>query len=442
MRAFIALLCSMAALVAMPAHALVEIETRTLSSGAELWVAKDSTLPVVSMQMRFEGGGSASDPQGKEGRAVIAARMLLEGAGTRDALAFKQALAEKAIELSISAGSDDVLVSVRCLRTHVPDALKLLADALARPQFDADAFARVKRLHKASLLSSQQSASYRASVALNEIVYAGHPYAANGLGDNASIDGLTIDDLRNYQQSVIAADRAGVVVSGALSMRDAKALLRAFFAELPEKTLDYVPTPDAELQVSDAVTRVDMPLPQSAIRMALPWVNRKHEDFYAAYVLQTALGGGVLHSYLGDKLRREEGLVYDVGAHISVRDASSILVVHAATSNEQAKDAIAGIQQVLRDAQQHGIGQKRCEETKQYIIGSLPLMVDSTGGLAAFLGMMLHDDLGTNYLKKREALFNDVSCEQVNEVASRLLDLSKLTVSVAGGAASTEAEGQ
>ena len=438
MRAFFALLCGLAAWVAAPAYAMVEIETRELASGAELWVAQDATLPVVSISMRFAGGGSASDPQGKEGRSAIASRMLLEGAGSRDALAFKQALAEKAIELSIMAHTDDLVVSMRCLRTHVPDALKLLADALARPRLDGDALSRVKRQHKAAMLSYQQDAGYRASHALRERVYAGHPYASDGLGTDASVDSVTTDDVRSYQQSVIAADRAGVVVTGALSMRDARALLRAFFADLPEKTLDFVPTPEAELASVDAITRVAMPLPQSAIRMVLPWVDRTHKDFYEAYVLQTALGGGVLNSYLGDKLRREEGLVYDVGTQISLHDASTTLKIHAATRNAKADAAIDGIRQVLAESQQHGIGQKHCEETKQYIIGRLPLMIDSTGGLASFMSTMQHDGLGDDYLQKREKLFAAVSCEKVNEVAARLLDVSQLRIAVAGGEAAGE----
>lgn len=433
MRKFLLALFGVVALTAAPAHAEVDIETRTLASGAILWVAQDNTLPVVSMQLRFKGGGSATDPQGKEGRAVIAASMLLEGAGTRDALAFKQALAEKAIELSISAGSDDLTVSLRCLRTHVPDALKLLADALARPRFDTDAFERVKRQHKAGLISAQQSPDYRAMDALQRKLFAGHPYATTGLGTEGSVDAISIDDMRSYQQSIIAAERAGAVITGALSMRDARALLRVFFADLPEKTLDYTPTPTAKLQQVSAPIMVEMPLPQSSIRMALPWVAREHEDFYASYVLQAALGGGVLHSVLGDVLRREEGLVYDVGTQLSLREAANILVIRAATRNAQASDAVARIRELLSDVQQHGIGQKRCEETKQFIIGRLPLMIDSTGSLASMLGMMQSEDLGADYLETRAKLFSDVSCTAVDQVAARLLDANALSISVAGG---------
>ena len=417
-----------------PAHAFVDIDTHELSSGAELWVAEENAIPVVSMRIRFDGGGSASDPHGKEGRAVIAARMLGEGAGTRDALAFKQALAEKAIELSISAGDDDLHVQLRCLRTHVPDALKLLADALARPRFDADAFARVKRQHVATIESLKQRAGYQATRALDQVLFDGHPYASDGMGTEATMEALSIDDMHAYQQSVISAARSGVVIAGALSMRDARGLFRAFYADLPEKTLDYTPTPEARLNYAEAPIRVALPLPQSAIRISLPWVSRDDPDFYAAYVLHTIIGGGsALNSMLGEELRREAGLVYDVRTQLDLREAASLLVVSAATRNDQALDAIARIKEVFANVQQHGVGQKRCEEAKQYIIGRLPLMVDSTRGLVGMMGMMQREDLGDAYLEDRTQLFQSVSCEQINAFAAEHLSPEQFSIAIAGG---------
>jgi zinc protease len=421
-------------LAAMPAYALVDIDSRTLRGGPLLWVAEDTSLPVVSLQLTFKGGGSASDPQGKEGRAAVATDMLLEGAGTRDALAFKEALAEKAIELSISANSDDMVVRMRMLRAHVPDALKLLGDALVRPRLDPAILERVKREHISALRRYQQRPGYRASARLYAMVFANHPYASNGVGTEASIQALSIEDMRSYQQSFVAPKHAQVAVTGALSMDDARGLFRAFFADMPERSLDHTPAPEAKMTHQSDIVRIAMPVPQSAIRMALPWVSRDHEDFYAAYILQTALGGGVLHSYLGDALRRESGLVYDVGSYLDIREAASIMLIHADTRNSQLDDAITRIRSVLEDVRLNGISQARCEETKQYIIGRLPLMIDSTGGLASILAMMQREGLGEAYLQKRAALFAAVSCESVNRVASELLDARTLSIVVAGGA--------
>ena len=54
------------------------------ADGLTAWLVEDNSLPLVSAQLTFEGAGSASDPAGKEGRAMFAAALMDEGAGEYD----------------------------------------------------------------------------------------------------------------------------------------------------------------------------------------------------------------------------------------------------------------------------------------------------------------------------------------------------------------------
>ena len=61
------------AVTASAAQAAIEVKTTAITDGVRAWYAESNQVPVVDIQISFEGAGYASDPAGKEGRAALAA---------------------------------------------------------------------------------------------------------------------------------------------------------------------------------------------------------------------------------------------------------------------------------------------------------------------------------------------------------------------------------
>ncbi|MFN3500025.1 MAG: insulinase family protein, partial [Pannonibacter indicus] len=80
---------------ALPAGATT-IERVVSPGGIEAWLVQDETLPMISMNFAFDGG-SAQDPDGKEGLANLLASTMDEGAGDLDSEAFQGKLEELAV---------------------------------------------------------------------------------------------------------------------------------------------------------------------------------------------------------------------------------------------------------------------------------------------------------------------------------------------------------
>ena len=76
------LMLAMAAVLlwpSMPANA-ISIQRVVSEKGIEAWLVEDHTIPLMTMRFAFRGG-SALDPEGKEGLADMTASLLDEGAG-------------------------------------------------------------------------------------------------------------------------------------------------------------------------------------------------------------------------------------------------------------------------------------------------------------------------------------------------------------------------
>ena len=97
------------------------------------------------MAMRFAfDGGSAQDPDGKEGLANFITGMMDEGAGDLDAQTFQRRMEEIAMRMSFTDDKDHLYGSFETLTENRKAAVELLKLAINKPRFDADAVDRVR----------------------------------------------------------------------------------------------------------------------------------------------------------------------------------------------------------------------------------------------------------------------------------------------------------
>ena len=71
-------------------------------------------------------------------------------------------------------------------------------------------------------------------------------------------------------------------------------------------------------------------------------------------------------------------------------------------------------------------------DAKTYLTGSFPLRLTSNDAIAAMLVSMQVNDLGIDYLDKRNGYIEAVSLDDLRRVAARLYDPARLLVVVVG----------
>ena len=420
------------------AHAAIEVETKRLGHGVQVWYAASPQVPVVDVQLVFEGAGYASDPAGREGRAALAAAMLTEGAGTLDALAFQRALDDGALQLTASVSADQLTIHLHGLREQAKRGGELLAMALAQPQFAAADLSRIKTAMQAQLAQLQETPDYQATRLFDTTAFAGHPYANPPGGTPASLSAITADDLRQYLTTYATQGNVRISVAGDVDSELLDEMLMPVVDALHDGD---AATPTAAVKLSGAGSMVQqaMVVPQSSVQFALPSVARDDPKFYAAYVLNYILGGQGLVSRLADRVRQQQGLVYGIGTEIDVRRGISLLRGELATRSATTTQAILAVKQVIAELRDKGVTSQECEDAKTYVIGANTLRLDNSQQIASMVMTMQVQDLGKDYLEKREGYFSAVKCADINKLAADMLDPAKLLIAVVGDKTSTKA---
>jgi len=417
-----AFLLALGAALPLPAFAEVAIQEVKSDKGITAWLVEDYTVPIVTIRFSFQGGNT-QDPPGKEGLSELISGLFDEGAGEFDSDTFQTKLDEAGAEMRFGAGRDTIYGSMRMLADRRDEALDLLKLAVEQPRFDAAPIDRIRGQIVAGIVANARDPETAAQVKWQEALYGDHPYARPDDGTEETLATITADDLRAYHKAIFAKDTLNVSVVGAIDAETLKRKLDDLFGELPEKA-DLRPVPMVDIKLGQEV-RVDYDLPQTSLQLAFPGVARSSSDFFPAYVMNEILGGGgAFSSRLFDEVREKRGLAYGVSSGLVTNKYSSGLVIRTATRSDRAPETLGVIRDVIRRMADEGPTEKELAATKKYIIGSYALNnLDSSEAIAATLLSLQQEDLGIDYMQRRDALINGVTLEQVKEVARKLLSV-------------------
>ncbi|MBK5928196.1 M16 family metallopeptidase [Rhodobaculum claviforme] len=419
------------ALVALtgPARAQVSVTEVTSPGGITAWLAPETALPFVALEIVFPGGATL-DPEGAEGATVLMSDMLAEGAGPLDAQSFAEATEAIAAQISFDAGPDAVTVSARFLTEVADDAADLLRLALAAPRFDADAFERARARAVSQARSAERSPNALASRRLAELTWGTHPYARPHDGTEDSLRALTPDDLRAAHARALARDRVHVAAVGDIDADTLGALLDHVLGTLPEAT---TPLPDrATVGLDGGVTHVAFDGPQAVIAFGQPGIGPDDPDFFAAFVLSEALGGGRFGTRLMRALRTERGLTYGVGAFLVNRRLGDTLQGRFATTPARADEAIEVVRAEWARMAEEGLSAEELAAIQTYLTGAYPLRFDGNARIAAILASMQLQGFAPDYIATRNDKVAAVTVEEVRAAAARLLDPEGLHFVVVG----------
>ena len=193
-----------------------------------------------------------------------------------------------------------------------------------------------------------------------------------------------------------------------------------------------VRVPETTARANGATIVVRKPVPQSAVLFAQAGIKRDHPDYYRATVVNHILGGGGFTSRLYDQVREKRGLAYSVYSQLYPLDHASLLIGAAGTANESVLETITLIRELWRDMGANGVTEKELADAKTFITGSFPLRFTSSGRIASMLIGMQLENLGIDYLERRNSFIEAVTLEDANRVAGRLYDSDLLTVVVVG----------
>jgi zinc protease len=289
-------------------------------AAADIAIVQQKTLlPQLDVKLLFTVG-SAHDPAGKEGLAMLTAAMVAEAGSKKLRIdEITKALFPMAGSFSDQVDKEMTTFTASVHRDNWPAFADIVLPMLLDPGFREDDFARLKDQQKNALVqdlrSNNEEELGKEELQIN--LFAKTPYGHTALGTVAGIEAITLQDVKDfwkahYTRAALTLGLAGDVPEDVLTR------LKTELAALPAGTVAPTVAVKARQPHGIEVEIVKKDSRAVAISLGHPIaVTRSHPDFVPLWVARTWLGEHRSSmSHLFNRIREVRGMNYGDYAYI------------------------------------------------------------------------------------------------------------------------------
>ncbi len=425
-----------------PKLSVPRVQSATLPNGMRVQVARNAEVPLVEARLTIDGGARLTGTP--SGLASFAATLLTEGAGGMGALELAEETSFIGASLNAGAGWENVSLSLGVPKRSVDAGFTLMAKVLLQPTFATADVQRMRSLRLASLISAKDSPGAVANRVFNRNVFpASHPYHRDLIGDSASVASFDSAAVRNWWRTAANPRRATLILTGDVTLAEGIAWASKHFGSWKAPT-KLVTAPLAASIVAPTdwrprVILVDKPdAAQSVIMVGAPGMSRTDPDYPAVMVMNTILGGS-FSSRLNDILREQLGYTYGAGSGYNFSPVPGAFTVSTQVRTNVTDSSLAVIFREIRALRDKGITPVELERARNYLVlGSLD-SYETAGQINGAIATANQFGLPLSAVPAELARINAVTAAQVQQMAMKRLDPSKMIIVVVGDLAKIRA---
>ncbi|HEX5704639.1 MAG TPA: pitrilysin family protein [Pyrinomonadaceae bacterium] len=414
-----------------PKLVLPKIEKNKLSNGLEVWLVHQNELPIVSMNLVVKTGGTA-DP--KAGVANMTASLLDDGTKTRSVTEISKQLQSIGAQLNTGSDWDSSNVSLLTLTRNLDKALEVFSDVVVNPTFPETEFEVQRRRNAVQFLQRKNNANQIANIAYSSLLYGKtHPYGRPLAGDEESLKALTRDDLQKFYDSYYRPNNSVLIVAGEADAKTLMPKLEKAFETWKASTVTATSVPPAPRFEQPGIYIVDRPgAAQSVVTIGQIGVDRSNPDYFSLLVMNSILGGQ-FSSRVNMNLREDKGYTYGARSGWSFRRGAGPFSASADVQTAVTRESIQEFMKELNGIRGSiPVTQKELDYNKQSIIRRYPGAFETVGQISNQLSNLVVFGLPDSYFNDYIAKVNAVTVADVNRVANKYLDPSKMAILIVG----------
>ena len=426
-----------------PDVAFPELERHQLRNGLPVVIASRPGVPVVRVSLLFDAG-YAADAGRPAGTSSFAMGMLDEG--TRSLGALEIAARAESLGADLAAGSslDTSFGAVSALEDRLDESLALFADVMRHPAFPPDEIERVRKEWIAGIAREKTSPDALAYRVLPPLLYGdGHPYAIpfSGSGTEASIAGLTRDDLVTFHRDWIRPDNATLIVTGDATAAEILPLLEKHFGDWeahagarPAKSLPAPGSPS-----SQRVFLIDKPgAVQSNILVGQTMAPSGAADSLERETMNKILGG-TFTSRINMNLREDKHWSYGARSRLPDARGERPWILSAPVQTDKTVESIREIRREI--AGFVGANPATAEEIEKTVnrdVRSLPGSFETNASVSSAIAEMITFGRPDDYVRTLKQRIEAQTPDGIRAAASGSLVPDRLTWVVVGDLAAIE----
>ena len=431
-----------------PTPANIEARTQkvTLANGLQVaLLPKENRGDAVNVSFQFRHGNEDA-LMGKATVSGLAGTMLMRGTKQRSRQEIQDELDRLKVQGGAGGGAESASGGFSTVRENLPAALKLMAEVLQEPAFDAKEFELLREQGLAGIEAQRSEPQPLAQQALGRHLMdypEEHPFYVPTFDEQISrLESATLEQARDFWASFYGAQNGAMAIVGDFDPDAIVPLLEELFGGWSAKEA-YARMPRPYRQVETLSEIIETPDKANALMltaMVIP-MRDDHPDYPALVLGNYMLGGGFLSSRLATRIRQKDGLSYGVGSSLgaSALDERATFSGYAIFAPENSDKVVAAFREEVDKVLASGFSAEEVEAARRGLLDAAQSRRSSDGGVASTLVGNLILGRTMEFVQKHEEAIAALSPEDIQAAMQRHIDLEQISVIRAGDFASKAA---
>lgn len=408
-------------------------EKYVLANGLKVLLIEDHRLPLIEMSV-IARVSSYYDPADKLGLASLTGTVMRTG-GT-------QKMTGDEIDLKLESIAADVETYIgdsyggaylNCLKDNIDTSLAILGDILRNPQFDPEKIDLAKIELKSSISRRNDQVGSIAAREFGRLLW-GKDSVKGRIIEYDTVNAVNREDLIAFHKKYFVPNNMIIGVVGDFKTKEMKAKLEKAFKDWKREDIQF-PVVEIRQASEPGVNYIfKEDIEQSNIRMGFiaPEMQYKNPDYPAVSLMNYILGESFT-ARIFKEVRTKRGLAYSAyGSFRFDYDEPGNFMSFCQTKFASTALAIDTILEVINGMKKGDVTQEEFALGKNALLNSFVFGFDKNRKiLEKQLTLEFYGYPSDFYIKYRDAL-EKLTLDDINAVAKKYLDTSKMTILVVG----------
>ena len=352
--------------------------------------------------------------------------MAFKGTKRRTARGIAEEIEAVGGHLNAYTSREQTAYFARVVADDLPLAVDMLADILQHSTFEDQELERERAVIIQEIGQTQDTPDDLVFDQLQEVAFPNQSLGRSILGTVERVNGFSRDTLRSYMDVHYRASGMVVVASGKVDHDEFVDLVQAGFSDLGSGE----ETACESGHYSGGDWREERELEQVHLALGFQGLRFRDDDFYAAQILSTALGGG-MSSRLFQEVREVRGLAYSVFSFASSYLDCGLFGVYAGTGEGEIKELVPVVCDQLLEITK-GIDADELSRAKTQHKAGMKMALESSMSRCEQLGRQILIYGGAIPIPEIIERIDAVDIAAVSRVANRIVTSGAPTVAAIG----------
>ncbi len=416
------------AITGFPELRLPDVDMRDIGNGANLVTLNSGNQPIVQLTLVYDGGKlDFNNPA----IPMLVSASLRDGCETLSGDEVEYRLDFNGAWLKSEVRDHNSVVTLTSLSSKLDKVLPIVRGILTSPTFPMQRISRNKDKMVASWELQRKKVDYLAeSASLCQLAGSGHPITIEATPER--ISAVDWQMMVESQRLMCATSSMSAYLAGCFNESEHDSVIR-FLESLPTGNQPIVrrmkPFESVRSSVEEVVDYKGAL--QSAVVMAIPAVDRYHNDYCMLRLVAMALGG-YFGSRLMTNLREKQGLTYGVSAGLYGYHEGGAVMVSTQCDNRSVRAVIDGTKREIRHLIENPPMGEELERLVQTANSELASILDSPFNVINHVAAQRLAGTPPDYFDRQQTAVGSLSPDAISDCASRYLDVDKMLVAIAG----------